>query len=127
MKMISPRTMLHDYFDLKDLPIGEIPFSAIRMALRDEKYLRKYMPDNYMSDLRRGQLSALLYWYHYYINDLYELASVGKDYMDFFRVFPIEIKDGFNYLFGETIKRLDKVKSSAIKSNHLDESSLKKI
>lgn len=118
---MTVRTMWHEYWELTELPIGEIPYSAIQRGLKDEKYFRKFTPTHYRENLLQGHLAALLFWYPRYVDFLYEMAIDGKDYLRFFHTFAPEITEGFKYLFPELIKKLDKLKESTLKLNHLEE------
>ena len=120
------RNMLHEYFELTDLPIGELPYSAIQRALKDEKYLRQFTPTFCRNDLIQGNFSALLYWYPHYVEQLYALAIDGHNYMFYFKPLPSEITEGFVYLFPELMKKLDKARELTLKSNDLDEIKIKR-
>jgi len=115
------RLPYYEYFEIENLPIGEIPFSAIQRALKDEKYLRKFTPSHYRADLLSGHSSALLYWYPNYIDYLYEFAINDKDYMLFFKGFPPHIRDDFVELFPEIIKKLKTLRKNVSKLNHFEE------
>jgi hypothetical protein len=115
------RSLHHEYFEVDNLPIGEIPFSAIQRALKDEKYLRRFVPTHYRNDLLNGHTGALLYWYPNYIDYLYELTMAGQDWMLFFKPFPPHIRDEFVELFPEIIKKLVKLRKNLNKLNHFEE------
>lgn len=120
------RSIAHDYFDISDLPTGDLPYSAIDRALKDEKYLRKYTPVAMRTDLTYLHYPALLIYYPDYIDTLYDLAAEGLDYMSFFHTYPTEITEAFNYLFPEAIKKLERVKQSKLKLTTLEETKFKK-
>lgn len=120
------RTMFHEYFELTDLPIGDLPYATIQRALKDEKYLRKFDPTFCRNDLLKGNFSALLYWYPHYVEQLYALAIEGHNYMFYFKTLLPEITEGFIYLFPELIKNLDKARELTLKSNELDEIKIKR-
>ena len=115
------RLPYYEYFEVDNFPVGEIPFSAIQKALKDEKFFRRFTPTHYRADLLAGHSAALLYWYPHYIDFLYEFSINDKDFMLFFKPFPIEIKDGFVELFPEIIKKLKKLRQNVSKLNHLEE------
>jgi hypothetical protein len=115
------REMHYEYFEIDNLPIGEIPFSTIQRAIKDEKYLRKFSPTHYRNDLLIGHPSALLYWYPHYIDYLYEFAIADKDFMIFFKPFPAHIKDDFIELFPEVVKKLHKLRKNINRINHFEE------
>lgn len=115
------RHPFYEYFELENFPIGEIPFSAIQRALKDEKYFRKFQPSHYRNDLLSGHTAALLYWYPNYIDYLYELTMAGEDWMLFFKPFPHNIRDEFVELFPEIIKKLVRLRKNLSKLNHFDE------
>jgi hypothetical protein len=119
--MKTGRNILYNYFDIEQLPIGELPYTAIHRALGDEKYLRSFSPTYCRNDLAQGHLSALLYWYPNYIEQMYELAVDGFDYMAYFNRLPIEIIEGFKLLFPESIKKLEKARRLALDLNSLEE------
>lgn len=121
MSRKSMRLIQYEYFELSELPIGEIPYTAIENALQDEIYFRKFQPTNYRDDLASGTLASLLYWYPEYINILYEYAVDDKDFMLFFKPFPTEIRDGFVFLYPEVMKKLKKVRRKVRTTNHFDE------
>lgn len=118
------RHPFYEYFEVENLPIGEIPFSAIQRAIKDEKYLRRFIPTHYRNDLLNGHTAALLYWYPKYIDYLYELTMAGEDWMLFFKPFPQNIRDGFVELFPEIIKKLVRLRKNLSKLNHLEEMKL---
>jgi len=124
--METGRTMFYDYFEISSLPVGEIPYSAIQKALKHEKYLRRFKPTFCRNDLMRGNLAALLYWYPHYIDQLYEFAVEGKDYMIYFSGLPTEITEAFDYLFPELKRRLDKVKEDRLNLSVLEEIKIKR-
>jgi hypothetical protein len=121
MREFKPRISFVEYWNLEELAVGEIPYSAIQRALRDEKYMRKFTPTFCRNDLLRGHLSALLYWYPFYINNLYELASDGYDPLDYFKGIPWNAREEFEYLMGETVLKLKKLQRLNERNNHLDE------
>lgn len=41
---MKERTMFYEYFEVEQLPIGELPYSAIHSALKHEKYFRVFTP-----------------------------------------------------------------------------------
>jgi hypothetical protein len=123
---MTKRTIWHEYFELTQLPVGEIPYSTIQRALKDEKYLRKFEPTFCRNDLLRGNLSALLYWYPNYVEQLYALSVEGHSYMSYFNGLPSVVVEAFNYLFPELIKKLDKAKELAVKLTVLDEIKIKR-
>jgi hypothetical protein len=123
---MKERTIWYEYFDVTELPVGDLPYIAVKRALKDEEYMRKFTPTFARNDLMQGRLAALLYWYPYYVTQLFEMAGDGHDYMIYFRGLPTEIIDGFNYLFPELKNRLDKVKGIAVNLNSLEEMKLKK-
>lgn len=115
------RLIQHEYFEISDLPTGEIPYTAIINAIKAEEYLRKFTPTNYRDDFNDYHLAALLYWYPEYITKLYDLAVSGDNFMSFFKPFPPEIRDGFVYLFPEVMLKLKKVKKKISRVNHFEE------
>lgn len=121
----QPRLAFYEYWDVSQLPVGEMPFSAVNKALKDERYLRKFKPTFYRENLLQGHLSALLYWYPSYIDLLFKMAIDG-DYGAFFKPFPFEIFEGFKYLFPEVCEMLDNILENKIRSNHLDETKFNK-
>lgn len=122
---MKERTICYEYFEVDSLPVGDIPYSAIHKALKNEKYFRLFTPTYCRNDLKAGHLSALLYWYPKYIDQLYDLAVSGEDFMLYFNGLPIEIIEAFDYLFPETKKRLDKAKEYAVKLTELEEIKIK--
>lgn len=118
---MKERTIFYEYFEVEQLPIGELPYSSIHKALRHEKYFRRFTPTFCRNDLLQGNLAALLYWYPNYIDQLYQFASEGKDYMMYFRGLPTEIIEAFDYLFPELKKRLDRVKETSLDLTVLEE------
>lgn len=108
-----------EYWDIMELPIGEIPYISIDRAFKDEKYLRKFTPTYAKKDMLDGYLSALLYWYPYYIDQLYELSLEGVDYRRYFD--GTNFIEDFEYLFPQISNRLDKLRTKNIKTNHLGE------
>lgn len=124
--MNTARTIFYEYFDVEALPVGEIPYSVIHKALKHEKYMRLFEPTFCRNDLMRGNLAALLYWYPHYIDQLYEFAVEGKDYMMYFRGLPNEIVEAFDYLFPEVKRRLDKVKEDRLNLSELEEIKIKR-
>jgi hypothetical protein len=118
---MTQRTIMYEYFEIEQLPIGDLPYMSIQRALKNEAYLRIFPPTYCRNDLAKGYLAALLYWYPSYLEQLYELAVEGRDYMVYFNRLPIGIIEGFKHLFPETIKRLDKAKRLAIDLNSLEE------
>jgi hypothetical protein len=117
----SPRTIMYEYWKLEELPIGEVSYMTIQRALQDEKYMRKFRPSFYRENLLQGHHSALIYWYPHYVNELYEIAVNRGEFRRFFDKFPPHIKTSFEILFIELCKRLDKIKLSGLKLNHLEE------
>ena len=115
------RLIQHDYFEINELPVGEIPFTAIQNAIKKQEYLLKFTPTNYREDFLVGHTGALLYWYPEYIDILYELSINDQEFMLFFKPFPTEIRDGFVYLFPEVKRRLNKIRKKFSKLNHLEE------
>ena len=120
------RTIHYNYFEIHELPVGEVPYSAISKALKHEKYFRKFQPTFCRNDLLQGHLAALLYWYPHYIDQLYQFASEGKDYMAYFNSLPVEIREAFDYLFPETKKRLDRVAKYHMEVSILEEFNIKR-
>lgn len=118
------RLIQYEYFEISDLPAGEIPYTAIVNALKDEKYLRRFKPTNYRNDLLLGHTGALLYWYTEYVDVLYDHAVNDEDFMVFFKHFPMEIREGFVFLFPEIMRKLNKVRKKLKKQNHLEEITL---
>lgn len=118
------RLPYYEYFEVENFPIGEIPFSTIQRAIKDERFLRKFSPTHYRNDLLSGHSSALLYWYPYYIDYLYEFAISDKDFMIFFKPFPSHIKDDFVELFPDIIKKLHRLRKNISKINHFEELNL---
>ena len=108
-----------EYFDILELPIGEVPYVGIAKALEEEKYLRKFSPTFPRNDFLHGHLAALLYWYPHYINDLYEYALKGANFRDYFN--GTEMADHFVHLFPQVTIRLDRLRTKGLKTNHLDE------
>lgn len=119
--MLLMRLPWIDYWELEELPVGDLSFSTIEKALKQEVYLRKFTPTNLKNDLMNGNLSALLYWYNFYIEELYDLAANKKDFMEYFNKFPEGVKEGFIYLFPQLIKRLRVIEAGKIKKSKLDE------
>lgn len=115
------RSPFYEYFDIMELPIGELPYSSIDRALKDEKYLRKFQPTFFRNDLVNGHLASLLYWYPHYIDNLYEYSLSGKDFRSFLTP---EMVEHFEYLFPRVCSKLDKLKVKGIKLNHLEEIAL---
>lgn len=111
--------MFYDYFSISEFPIGEIPYTAINKAFGDEKYIRKFVPTFPRNDMLQGHISALLYWYPFYIDELYNLALNKRDFRLYFKGTNLE-KD-FEYLFSELCQKLDRLSKKEIKKNHLDE------
>ena len=109
-----------EYWNIDELPVGELSFLTMRKALNDEKYMRKFKPTFCRNDLMIGHLSALLYWYPHYVNILYELASEGHDYMTYFKGLNKIIPEEFEFLMSDTVLKLNKLQRSS-KKNHLDE------
>jgi len=109
-----------EYWEVTELPVGDVPYASIARGLKDEKYFRKFVPTYCRENLLQGHLSALLYWYPHYITLLYDLAVEGKDYMSYFNRMPSEITEAFFYLFPELIRKLDKIKDKS-NVNHLGE------
>lgn len=120
------RTYFNEYFEVIEMPVGEIPFSVINRALKHEKYFRRFTPTFCRKDLLQGHLAALLYWYPYYVEQLYELASEGKDFKLFFGGLPSVIIESFDYLFPELIKRLELAKEVAVNLTALEEIKIKR-
>lgn len=118
------RLIQYEYFEISDLPTGEIPYTAIVNAIKEEEYLRKFTPTNYRDDLSCGHLAALLYWYPEFIVFLYEYAVDGKNFMSFFKPFPPEVRDGFVYLYPEVMRKLNRIKRKHDKGNHFEELSI---
>ena len=116
------RSPWHEYFDILDLPIGEIPYVSIHRALKDEKYLRKFQPTFARNDMMQGHLASLLYWYPYYIDQLYEYAVEGMDFRIYFK--GTEMLEHFEFLFPQICSKLDKISRKGIKTNHFDEIAL---
>lgn len=114
-----------EYFEQHELPIGEIPNSVLRRAKTDEIFFRKFTPSDYITDLSKGHVSALLYWFPYYRDVLYDKALSGQSYMEFFAPFPKIIKVAFKWLFRELVRRLN-VLSRSVRENHLGETKFKK-
>ena len=123
---MKERTIWYEYFELTDLPIGDLPYATIQRALKDEKYLRKFTPTFCRNDLAQGHFSALLYWFPHYVEQLYALAIDGHNYMFYFKTLSPEIIEGFTYLFPELMKNLDKARDLTLKSNELDEIKIKR-
>lgn len=115
----KPRESFIEYWNIDELPIGELPYNAIQKALRNEEYFRKFTPTYCRNDLMIGHKSALLYWYPYYVDTLYELSSKGMEYSIFFNGIGGDMLSHFTYLFPDTIIKLNKVLK--LKKNHLDE------
>ena len=116
------RSIWYDYFDILELPIGELPYIAIERASKDEKYLRKFKPTFARNDMMQGHLASLLYWYPYYIDQLYEYALDGIDFRNYFT--GTEMVEHFEYLFPSVCSRLDRLSKKKIKTNHFDEIAL---
>ncbi len=108
-----------EYFDILELPVGEIPYTAIDRALKDEKYLRKFSPTFARNDMLQGHLASLLYWYPYYIDQLYELALEGIDFREYFN--RTEMKVHFEHLFPAVCIKLDRLRTRGVKTNHFQE------
>lgn len=108
-----------EYFDILELPIGEVPYTAIDKALKDEKYLRKFQPTYARNDMVNGHLASLLYWYPYYIDELYDHALRGVDFRKYF--VGTDMEEHFEFLFPSVCKKLDRIVEKGIKVNHLDE------
>lgn len=118
---MAERTIWYEYFDIKDLPVGEVPYQAIHIALKDEKYMRRFTPTHYRENLMQGHLAAIMYWYPYYVDYLYEIAIDGRDFREFYIRFPREICLGFETLFPDMVKKLDKLSKKTMKLNSLGE------
>jgi hypothetical protein len=114
--------MIYEYFELKELPIGEVPYTAIQNALKDEKYLRKFQPTFARNDLMQGHLAALLYWYPYYVDALYDYADNGKNFRAYFD--GTNLLGDFEYLFSSLCSKLDRMSNRKLKTNHFDEIAL---
>lgn len=108
-----------EYWEITELPIGEVPYIAIERALRDEKYLRKFSPTFARNDMLQGHLSSLLYWYPYYIDQLYDLTLDGIDFRNYFK--GTEMLPHFEYLFPQLCFRLDRLRVKGLKTNHFQE------
>jgi hypothetical protein len=115
---MKSRLPFYEYWETETL---QVPYASLARAFENEIYFRKFTPTFVRNDLMQGHLSALLYWYHIYVDVLYEIAASGKDPMLFFKGLPTEIKDGFDYLFPQLKKTLEKVRNGSLQSNHLDE------
>ncbi len=116
----------HLYFDSEDIP-GVIPYKTIERMYDDEIYFRRYNIVSLDSDFRSGHLFAVPYYFDQYSNALYDLASVGKSYKEFFIPYPVVILETFQYLFKELAATLDVIKDNALKLNHLEETKFKRI
>ena len=104
---IIVRHPFYEYFDINDMPVGEIPYSAFSKALKDEIYFRRFDPTFYRNDLLHGHKSALLYWYPYYIDYLNDRL--------------IKHDDDVCIIIPQLCNKLDRLKTTTFKLNHLDE------
>jgi hypothetical protein len=115
----------YNYFKLEQLP-SEISYNTIQRAIKNEIYLREFKPTFFRENLMQGHPSSLLYWYSYYVPELFSLAINNEEYLDFFNPFPEHIKSDFKYLFYELVEKLDRIKNNELKHNHLDETKFSK-
>lgn len=120
----TPRESFVEYFNLEELPIGELSYSAIQKALRHEMFFRKFYPTFCRENLMQGHKAALLYWYPFYVNELCILASEGNDAMSYFKGISWDVVGYFEYLFPETVSKLKKIQKLNSKLNHLEETVL---
>jgi hypothetical protein len=116
------RNILYEYFDVLELPVGEVPYTAIDRALRDERYLRKFTPSYARNDMMQGHLASLLYWYPFYIDQLYDFSLEGVDFRVYFK--NTNMLEHFEYLFPQICKKLDRLRLNGIKTNHFNEIAL---
>lgn len=112
------RLMIYDYYDMSDIDIGCIPYSAIQRALRHEIFFRKSGTTfNWQKDLHNKIYSSVLVRFPDYIAYLYEHCMEGKSYKEFFGCYHPEILESFEYLFPDVIKRLDRMTKVSGKLN----------
>lgn len=116
-----------EYFDLNDLPLNDLPYSAIDAALKDEKYMRKYPLINLNADLNSGYPAALLIRYPEYVDSLYNLAYSGLVPQHYFSFFAKGTYEAFEYLFEDLNAKLNSVVlgGGAYKTTALGETKLK--
>jgi hypothetical protein len=107
-------------------PLSEIPYEAYARLLDTHRsYLKPFIPNTLVSDLKLGKANRLIYWYPRYILDLYDLANKGLDYLAYLDSFHETNSWYFKDVFRETCEKLDKIKDKKLNENILGEIRIK--
>lgn len=106
--------------------LNQIPWDAYCKLLSTHKsYLKEFTPTNYIDDLRTGNANCLVYWYPDYSLTLFEMASNGMNYKQFFDDLNPKNYWLFVDLFQDTVKKLDTLKDKKFNNTILDEIRIK--
>ncbi len=107
-------------------PLGQFPFDTYCKCFDEyREFCLPFVPSNWEEDLKRGELTRILYWYPVYIDRLFEIAERGFNYLEYLDSYHPKNSLAFISLFDSTNKKLDKLYKSKIKTNVLSELKVK--
>lgn len=104
-------------------PLELLPFDAFHkvMSVYQMHLDPSFVPNTMEQDLKDHPAQAIVYWFPHYSIILFELATEGKNYQDWFDQFNTKNYWYFINIFKWTSKKLDSLIEKKLNSSILDE------